>query len=791
MKTQPRLLLLMLLCIRLSFAAHAQTATPNQIPELEQQLAATADPSEKAALCNELCYAYLRKDVAKAIEYGEQARSGAKAAGNTHEEAKALNLLGDAAIRQKNMQQTGQYYQEALVLAQASGNAEMEGRALHNKGKLAQTLGQTEEALVFYEQAFQIRQRIGDQQGLSSTTQNLGVLYSDRGDYEKSNFYYLKALQLKEASGDKAGTATVQANLANNYLYLSRFSDAELMLRASIATNKALDNKRGLAQGYMNLGSVLARLGKVDAAIESFIQAKGLYEELGDKGNLAGVLNNLGHYYTDRAQYAKAQEALLEALKIMEGLQENGPLMYMIYQGLGRIKGYQGLFKEELGYYAKALPFAENDLGRVNLIQTMAAAYIGDQQFEKGLAKTQEGIAMAREKGFQDREADCLTHAASALLNLKRLDEALKTIDQAIALSKKINYQAVLSSALVVRSRILVQINEDKKEILANAQEALKTAQQLDNPLEQVHAWEELAEAYRNLGQADEALDALKKAQLLRDSIYSKDDIRTLAIQEKDYEFDKERAAQELEQERTEAAAAAVLNEQRRQRNVWITGLSVLLIGSLGYFMYWRSRQRILVQLREAETRKRIARDLHDDVGSTLSSISILSAAGGQTSLGEKARQAMESMDDVVWSVNPANDSMERILQRMKAFTIELLEPQGISLHFLADEAIKTINLPMELRKDFYLLFKEAANNAAKYSAAADVWVSVTNTNGQLHLEIRDNGLGFDPALVKRGNGLGNMQRRAERLGAELRIESKPGEGTMVRVNYRLQNSKD
>lgn len=782
MKTQPRLLLLMLLCIGLSFTARSQTATPNQIPELEQQLAATTDPSEKAALCNELCYAYLRKDVAKAIEYGEQALIGAKTAGNTREEAKALNLLGDAAIRQKSMGQAGKYYQEALELAQASGNAEMEGRALHNKGKLAQTAGETEKALGFYEQAFQIRERIGDRQGLSSTTQNLGVLYSDRGDYEKSNFYYLKALQLKEASGDKAGTATVQANLANNNLYLGRFSDAELLLRTSIATNKELDNKRGLAQGYMNLGTVLARLGNVDAAIEAFIQAKGLYEELGDKSNLAGVLNNLGQCYTDRAQYVKAQEALLEALKMMEGLQENGPLMYLIYQGLGRIKGYQGLFKEELGYYAKAVPFAENDLGRVNLIQTMAAAYIGDLQFEKGLATAQEGIALARENGFQDREADCLTHVASALLNLKRLDEALKTIDQAIALSKKINYQPVLSSALVVRSRILMQINEDKNEILANAQEALKTAQRLDNPLEQVHAWEELAEAYRSLGQADEALDALKKAQWLRDSIYSKDDIRTLAIQEKDYEFDKERAVQELEQERTEAAAAAALREQGRQRNAWIIGLSLLLLGSVGYFLYWRNRQRMLVQLRDAETRQRIARDLHDDVGSTLSSISILSAAGGQTSLGEKARQAMESMDDVVWSVNPANDSMEQVLQRMKVFAVELFESQGIALQFQVDAADTSLNLPMVQRKDFYLLFKEAANNAAKYSAAAEVWILVSNTNGRLHLEIRDNGRGFDPAHVKRGNGLASMQRRAERLGGTLAIESAKDRGTAIRL---------
>jgi len=88
--------------------------------------------------------------------------------------------------------------------------------------------------------------------------------------------------------------------------------------------------------------------------------------------------------------------------------------------------------------------------------------------------------------------------------------------------------------------------------------------------------------------------------------------------------------------------------------------------------------------------------------------------------------------------------------------------------------------LPMEKRKDFYLLFKEAVNNAAKYSAARDVWVTVLYENGSLTLEVRDNGRGFDPAAVKRGNGLWNMQRRAERMGGVWEMQSAVGEGTRM-----------
>ncbi|MCK6691978.1 MAG: ATP-binding protein [Thermoanaerobaculia bacterium] len=222
----------------------------------------------------------------------------------------------------------------------------------------------------------------------------------------------------------------------------------------------------------------------------------------------------------------------------------------------------------------------------------------------------------------------------------------------------------------------------------------------------------------------------------------------------------------------------------------WFRGLLVLAFIALVYAVF---RYREVQRLQQEKLRLRIARDLHDEMGSTLSSISILSEAALRHlqadidrarfgAIGDRARQVMEAMSDIVWSVNPRNDSMANVLQRMKQFAVEILEPQGIALHFEADEAVATLNLPMEQRKDFYLLFKEAVNNAAKYSGASDVWVSVQAENGGLTLEVRDNGRGFDVEQVKRGNGLWNMERRAERMGGRFSLESRVGEGTRVLV---------
>ncbi len=762
----------------------AQTATPNQIPELEQKLTAAAGAGERAFLCNELSFAWQKKDPAKSVQYAQDAYTAATESGNAREAMKALNLSGDAVFRQRDYAQAEKYYRQALEQAQKFPDREMEARALHNHGKIAQQTGNLDQAVQYYEQAYTIREQIGDQAGLSSTVQNLAVLYGQRSEYEKSNSYYLKALQMKEAGGDRAGIATVQANLGNNYSALGRFTDAELMLRSAIQINTEMGNTAGVAQGNINLGTVLVKTNQPEKAIQCFEKAIALYRELGDQVNVCGALANLAYCLTNHAAYPEAQERFLEALKIAETVPQaaNAGMLYNIYQGLGRVKGFQSLFREELEYYARALPHASTDHARVTVLLSTAAAYIGDLQFEKGRAVAQEVLGIARDKGLRESETEALYQSASALINLNQVPEALKTIDKAIALAKKIRYDAILPAAMIVRGRALTRLEQNNRAALETARQALALAQKAKRPLEAAHAWEEMAEAYRTLNEAGKALEALRNSQRLRDSIFSKADIRTLAVQEKEHEFDKERAAQRREKEQLESRAAAELQRQRSQRNMWVLGLGSLLVVGLLSFFLWRNRQRAHTQLREAETRQRIARDLHDDLGSTLSSISILSEVVRQPDIGEKARLALESMDDIIWSVNPRNDSMANVLQRMKAFAVEILEPQGIALHFEADDAAAALNLPMEQRKDFYLLFKEAVNNAAKYSGASDVWVTVRAGADAVMLEVRDNGRGFDPGQVYRGNGLWNMERRAERMGGKFELESRAGAGATIRL---------
>jgi ligand-binding sensor domain-containing protein/two-component sensor histidine kinase len=229
----------------------------------------------------------------------------------------------------------------------------------------------------------------------------------------------------------------------------------------------------------------------------------------------------------------------------------------------------------------------------------------------------------------------------------------------------------------------------------------------------------------------------------------------------------------------------------------WFRVMVALAVFGLIWFIFQvRLRQR----LEKEAIRRRIARDLHDEVGSTLTTISILSESvlrqmdldGEKTRLGgigEKARTAMSSMSDIVWSVNPQNDSMDKIVERMIRFAADTLEPLGISAIFDIEKEVYALQLPMEQRKDFYLFFKEATTNVAKHSGANRAVFSLKKTGRQLHFTLEDDGKGLptQPQGSLGGNGLKNMAARAEALGADFLIDNGIDCGTFVALKIPMK----
>jgi signal transduction histidine kinase len=227
------------------------------------------------------------------------------------------------------------------------------------------------------------------------------------------------------------------------------------------------------------------------------------------------------------------------------------------------------------------------------------------------------------------------------------------------------------------------------------------------------------------------------------------------------------------------------IKRQNFIKNSFIIGLTVLLLISILFYSYYRTKQLLKLQT----LRNDIASDLHDDVGSTLSSIAIFSELARQQSkevipmlesIGDSSQKMLESMADIVWTINPKNDNFEKVILRMRSFAYELLGAKKIDFEFNADDTVAKMKLPMDARKNLYLIFKEATNNMVKYANADRAFFSISCTKNNFAMLIRDNGKGFDINKFSEGNGLKNMKRRAQEIGAKLLIESGAGIGTTI-----------
>jgi signal transduction histidine kinase len=140
----------------------------------------------------------------------------------------------------------------------------------------------------------------------------------------------------------------------------------------------------------------------------------------------------------------------------------------------------------------------------------------------------------------------------------------------------------------------------------------------------------------------------------------------------------------------------------------------------------------------------------------------------------------MEKMGDIVWTINPQNDSLEQLFYRMKEFAAEILDPLNINYSFEEQGDLSSLQIDIRKRKDLYLLFKEAVNNAAKYSQCANLRIRLQRAGDSLELEIADDGRGFTEEGIRTGNGLNNMRERAASMLARLRIDSAIGQGTRI-----------
>jgi ligand-binding sensor domain-containing protein/signal transduction histidine kinase len=225
---------------------------------------------------------------------------------------------------------------------------------------------------------------------------------------------------------------------------------------------------------------------------------------------------------------------------------------------------------------------------------------------------------------------------------------------------------------------------------------------------------------------------------------------------------------------------------------VWRRPWFLLVVGAAATLtLYGLYRYRLARLLELERVRTRIASDLHDDIGSNLSLIAMLSEVALRGRRGDAqtdeslsliataSRELVDSMSDIVWAINPKKDSVRDLTKRMRRFASDVFSARNIAFKFLAPGEEQDTKINADTRREVLLIFKEGVNNIARHSGCAEAEIELQIAAGWLLLKLSDNGKGFDTSAASDGNGLVSMRQRAKKLGGELELISN-GRGATV-----------
>ena len=680
-----------------------------------------------------------------------------------------LQVLSFASFAQQNVTDS------LLTIVQQNKRDKAEARALN---ALATVYARSDmaKATACLHEAIEIGADPGLFVQLSASYDEMVVYKQDLGENDSALFFLDKLKRLAEPHPDIRGNYTHAAGMY--YKRLQDFKTAlpfmQETLQDAAKTAKAdssVANLTSLAGNLLNIGNTVSAMGDYKEAQRYHLQSLRLFERVGNKKGISFCFQAIGSNYVKLSQPKSALVYTQKSLALKTELNDIRGTATALQQ-LGSIFRYERHFDSALVYDLRGL------------------------EIDQRLGLKIEVINMDLEIGnvYRDNQNDS---AAERYYSSGR--------EMAIAAGDSARVATFDASLISVRNKVGDQALTEKR--LMNS---LASAGRNQDATDLLIDYENLAHYYARAGQTQKAFEYLAKYYDVSDSMQ---DVNTQVqfkkmegqynVEKKEHEIallkkDQQLSHANLDRQRAVLTAQnAVLKQQKLfQFGAMIVIALLLLIGFLVI-----NRFRIVNRARRAieleKMRNHIARDLHDDIGSTLSSINILtkvalqspSTAAPQDSL-EKIRDRsaaiMEKMDDIVWTINPQNDTMEQLLYRMKEFAAEMLEPLNIDYRFEEAGELAAIKLDIRKRKDLYLVFKEAINNAAKYSQCSHLYIRLRQDEESLRLEITDDGKGFAAETTRSGNGLNNMHERASSMLAKLSIESAVGQGTRIGLDLPI-----
>ncbi|MBL7741156.1 MAG: sensor histidine kinase [Chitinophagaceae bacterium] len=605
----------------------------------------------------------------------------------------------------------------------------------------ARGIAQTEET----DSLINLLNKSADDSNKVNLLRNIGVTYANQ-DPRKAIEYWKQGVALSYKLNYIKGLSGNYINIGTGYSFLSKIDSTIIYADSGIKYSKILGDPNRLALVYLNKADGYRNLSNFRSALLYCDTASMYAARTGNTDRLARIYDIISGIYSEQKQFSAALDIQKKALALY--IKDRNEIMEgQVYDDFGALYQQMGKPDSAIHYFKRAISMGERLKDNKNLAtyyHSMAQLLTEQNNFKEAEIYAARSLQYAEEQENNNQVSGVYSLLGNIYLKQKKYSEAVKAANTA--------YEYAREEVQIGQQQVMAAL---------------------------------LAEAYSEMGDEKNAFRYLKISAGLKDSITQQqydDQVANLQsafeLKEKDKEIvllekDRELQQQKLQQQRLLIAGSI--------------GLAVLALAGIWLVI---NRNKLRQQMKELELRNQIAADLHDEVGSSLSSIHMLSQMANRNvesnnqkhildKVSVNAKETMDRMSDIVWMIKPGESEAGSLKQRMERFAYEISSSKNISLQLVLDEMEKT-KLTMDQRKNIWLIFKEAVNNAVKYSGTEKIEVTTNAGNKELLVQIKDFGKGFDTDLVKKGNGLDNMQQRATDLGAGLRVLSAPGEGTAV-----------
>lgn len=572
-------------------------------------------------------------------------------------------------------------------------------------------------------------------------------------DAHKAIGYWQQGITLARKLDFTLGLARTFINIGTGYSFISKYDSAIVFYDSAIVYSKIINDPERLALAYLNKGDAYRNLGDLKPALLNCDTARQYAEKTTNTDRQARIYTIISNIYIDQGRFSDALPFIYKAVDLYKK-DENNIMIGQAYDDIGFIYKETGRLDSSLIFRKMAITIAEKEEDYKN----MSTYYFGIAEI------------YALQKNYKEAEqfgAQSLTYAQQQENNLQ--------------LGTTYN---LLCNIYLRQKRYDEAIKAGKMAWRYSLEEVQLKLQQETAAL--------LAEGYTGIGNYKEANRFLAISSNLKDSISHQlfnEQVAGLQssfqMKEKDKEILLLGKDRELQQQKLS-----------RQRILFGSAAGLLALALLG-IMLFVNRNRLRQRMKELELRNQIAADLHDEVGSSLSSIHMLSQMAMQSDnetthkdilarMSINAKETMDKMGDIVWMIKSGETEADSLKQRMERFAYDICSSKNINVHIQLDE-LGNAKLSMQQRKNIYLIFKEALNNAVKYSGAEKITVSTSLKDRELQLQVKDEGKGFENNVVKKGNGLDNIKNRAIEMGGTLNIISERGQGTSVKLNMPVQ----